>query len=98
MNGSDPLVDTSSDWARSPSSSGIRTRSRHRKRRRSRRASDVRARIRVRMWIACTGALLVMAAVLYLALGRDRGGESGQYLGGSARTVAASTGAVPSGA
>jgi hypothetical protein len=47
------------------------------------------------MWIACTGALLVMAVVLYLALARDRGGESGQHLGGGATTVAASTAAPP---
>ena len=29
------------------------------------------------MWLACTGALLAMAIVIYLAIGRDRGGESG---------------------
>ena len=32
------------------------------------------------MWIACAGALLVMALVIYLAIGRERGGEAGQLL------------------
>jgi hypothetical protein len=29
------------------------------------------------MLLACTGALLAMAIVIYLAIGRERGGESG---------------------
>jgi hypothetical protein len=40
------------------------------------------------MWLACTGALLVMAAVLYLALGRERTGESGHRLEVRAGTTA----------
>jgi hypothetical protein len=42
----------------------------------------------MRMWLACTGALLVMAAVLYLALGHVRPGESGLHLDVAPGTVA----------
>lgn len=40
------------------------------------------------MWLACTGALLVMAIVIYLALGRERAGESGAKLGVAVPSVA----------
>jgi hypothetical protein len=92
LNGKDPLVDSSSEWLQASSSSEHRrSTERHRKRRRARRGggSAVRARIRLRMLLACTGALLAMAIVIYLAIGRERGGESG--LGpavGSGATVA----------
>lgn len=77
VNGKGPLVDPSAEWVRAASSGRHRTTERHRVRRRARRSSAVRAKIRVRMWIACTGALLVMAIVIYLAIGRERGGEAG---------------------
>jgi hypothetical protein len=78
LTGKDPLVDPSSEWLRTPSSSeGRRSGERHRRRRRARHRSDIRAKIRLRMWIACTGALIAMAVVLYLALGRQQPSESG---------------------
>ncbi|HVR01343.1 MAG TPA: hypothetical protein VMT47_04380 [Polyangia bacterium] len=43
----------------------------------------------MRIWLACTGALLVMAIVIYLAIGRERAGESGLRLGGTSGSVAA---------
>lgn len=42
------------------------------------------------MWIACTGALLVMAIVIYLAIGRERGGEAGFRFGPPAAPTVAS--------
>jgi hypothetical protein len=36
--------------------------------------SLVRARIRRNVWLACTGALLVMALGIYFVLGRQAGG------------------------
>jgi hypothetical protein len=75
--GSDPLVDSNPGWPRA----GQRTRTseRHRKRRRSRKAKpDIRAKIRTRMWLACAGALLVMAGALYYALGHQASAESGR--------------------
>jgi hypothetical protein len=70
--------ESSSEWPRPSSSSRLRVTERRRHRRRSRRPNNVRAKIRVRMWVACTGALFLMAVVLYLALGRERpeGGEA----------------------
>jgi hypothetical protein len=88
LNAKDPLVDSSSEWLQSSSSERRRSTERHRKRRRARKVSGGRARIRLRMWLACTGALLVMAIVIYLAIGRERGGESGFRLGvGSGATA-----------
>ncbi|HEV3032433.1 MAG TPA: hypothetical protein VG319_12380 [Polyangia bacterium] len=43
----------------------------------------------MRIWLACTGALLVMAIVIYLAIGRERAGESGLQPGGASGSVAA---------
>jgi hypothetical protein len=100
LNDKDPLVGSSSEWARpssssTSSSSGRRTSERRRRRRRSRKHNDIRAKIRLRIWIACTGALLAMALVLYLALERDRPSESG-HLGGPSGTIAgALLGAAP---
>jgi hypothetical protein len=90
VNGKDPLVASSSEWAVS-SSDRHRSSERHRVRRRARRPNDVRAKIRLRMWLACTGALLVMAIVIYLAIGRERSGESGARLGSALPAVAAAT-------
>jgi hypothetical protein len=42
----------------------------------------------MRMWLACMGALLLMAGVLYLALGRERGSESGHRLDAGPSVVA----------
>jgi hypothetical protein len=89
LNGKDPLVDASSEWLQASSSVHRRATERHRIRRRARRPNNVRSRIRLRMWLACTGALLVMAIVIYLAIGRERGGESGLRLGGASGSVAA---------
>jgi hypothetical protein len=69
-NGRDPLVDTSGDF--SHSSERQRSSERHRVRRRVRLPNVTRTRIRLRMWLACAGALLVMAVGIYLML--DRGG------------------------
>jgi len=82
LNGKDPLVGASSEWLHTQPPERRRTTERHRTRRRSRKANNVRAKIRLRMWLACTGALLLMAGMLYLALGRERPPESGS-LGGS---------------
>jgi hypothetical protein len=90
-NGKDPVVDLSAEWFRA-ASERQRSSERHRVRRRARRPNNIRAKIRVRMWLACTGALLVMAIVIYLALGRERAGESGARLGGAAPSVAALVG------
>jgi hypothetical protein len=81
LNGKDPLVDLSADWVRSASTARHRTAERQRVRRRTRKGSAVRAKIRLRIWIACTGALLVMALVIYLALGSQHAGEAGFQLG-----------------
>jgi hypothetical protein len=88
FNGKDPLVDVSSEWLQS-SSERRRATGRHRIRRRARRLNNVRSRIRMRIWLACTGALLVMAIVIYLAIGRERAGESGLQPGGASGSVAA---------
>jgi hypothetical protein len=45
------------------------------------------------MWLACTGALLVMAIMMYLAMGRERPAESGQDLGGAVHSAPALPGA-----
>jgi hypothetical protein len=81
LNGKDPLVDLSADWVRSASTGRSRTAERQRVRRRTRKGSVVRAKIRLRIWLACTGALLVMALVIYLALGSQHAGEAGFQLG-----------------
>jgi hypothetical protein len=88
FSGKDPLVDASSEWLQS-SAERRRATGRHRIRRRARRPKNVRSKIRVRIWLACTGALLVMAIVIYLALGRERAGESGLRLDGASGSVAA---------
>ena len=88
FNGKDPLVDVSSEWLQS-SSERRRATERHRIRRRARKPNNVRSKIRMRMWLACTGALLVMAIVIYLAIGREHAGESGLRLGGGSGSVAA---------
>ena len=86
---SDPSSSDPSSWSRTPSSERRRTTERHRARRRARRPNDIRAKIRLRIWLACTGALLAMVVMLYLALGRgDRPSESGQRPGGASRPVA----------
>lgn len=77
LNGKDPLVDLSADWVRSASTGRHKTAERQRVRRRTRKGSAVRAKIRLRIWLACTGALLVMALVIYLALGSQHAGEAG---------------------
>ena len=88
LDGKDPVVGSSSEWARPPSSPGRHGERRRHRRRRSRKHNDVRARIRLRIWIACTGALIAMALVLYLALDHERPSESG-HLGGAAGTTVA---------
>ncbi|HVU52721.1 MAG TPA: hypothetical protein VHL80_18700 [Polyangia bacterium] len=78
--------DSAAEWPRHERS---RTSERHRRRRRARKGkSDVRAQIRLRIWIACMGALLVMAGALYYALGHGSGGESGHRLDGRPGAVA----------
>ena len=94
-NGKEPLVELSSEWMRL-SSDRHRSSERHRIRRRARKPNDVRAKIRLRMWLACTGALLVMAIVIYLALGHERPGESGTRTGVVLPAVAAWTGPLRS--
>ena len=37
----------------------------------------IRSKIRLRIWLACAGALLVMALVIYLALGSQHANEAG---------------------
>jgi hypothetical protein len=94
LTGKDPLVDASSEWLRTPSSSeGRHSGERRRRRRRSRKRSDVRAKIRLRMWIAATGALLAMVLALYMALARSPQGESG-FHGIAPTTVAADVAAA----
>ena len=88
LNGKEPLHASSSEWPRSTPSARTRTSERRRVRRRARRPNNIRAKIRVRVWLACTGALLVMAVVLYLALGRERPGESGFRVGAAPATAA----------
>jgi len=58
-------------------------------RRRSRKVNDVRSKIRLRVWLACTGALLVMTIAIYWALERQRSSESSHLLGAPATTIAA---------
>lgn len=95
LTGKDPLVDPSAEWLRAaqsperPRSSGRhRTSGRHRVRRRTRKPSDIRSKIRVRVWLACTGALIVMVLAIYLTLGRGAGGESGQLVGAASDLIA----------
>jgi hypothetical protein len=76
LNGKDPLVDSSAAWAQA-ASGRHRISERHRVRRRARKPDDARARIRVRVWLACTGALLAMAVAIYWALGHERSSEAG---------------------
>jgi cell division septal protein FtsQ len=71
--GKDPLVGRSAEWARSESSDRHRSSERRRVKRRSRSGSAIRARIRVRVWLACIGALLVMLVGIYLALSGGSG-------------------------
>ena len=97
LNGKGPLVDPSAAWVRSATSERHRTTERHRVRRRARKRSAVRSRIRLRMWIACTGALLVMAIVMYLAIGREHPGEAG-FRFGPAPMPAQASGNATSGA
>jgi len=40
------------------------------------------------MWLACAGALLAMAVMMYLAIGRERAGESGLGLGAASTSRA----------
>ncbi|HVX97549.1 MAG TPA: hypothetical protein VHK47_21735 [Polyangia bacterium] len=94
-NGKDPLVDPSSEWLRAaqsperpPASGRHRSSGRHRVRRRTRKPSDIRSKIRVRVWLACTGALIVMVLAIYLALGRGAGGEAGQLVGPPSDVIA----------
>jgi hypothetical protein len=68
LNGKDPLVESSAQWERVDRP---RSAERRRTRRRTRLESHTRARIRLHVWLACTGALLIMAVVLYLTLGHD---------------------------
>jgi hypothetical protein len=90
LNGKDPLVDLSADWVRSVSTGRQRTAERQRVRRRARKPGAVRAKIRFRIWLACTGALLVMALVMYLALGPQHSGEAGFQLGPTPASAGAS--------
>jgi hypothetical protein len=71
--GKDPLVDRSADWARLHEQERHRSSERHRVRRRTRVPNPTRSRIRLRVWLACTGALLVMAIGIFLALGHAAG-------------------------
>jgi hypothetical protein len=96
LNAKPPAVDSSAEWPQAAASSDDeprrderrRSTERHRVRRRSRKPSAVRSKIRLRMWLACTGALLVMAIMLYLAIGREPHRESGfQLVGGAAVTA-----------
>jgi hypothetical protein len=90
LNGKRPSVDPVDPASAWPPSERRRTTERHRARRRARRPNDIRARIRLRIWIACTGALLAMVVALYLALGRgEHPSESGQRPRGASSTVAA---------
>lgn len=90
LNGKDPLVDLSADWVRSASTARHRTAERQRVRRRTRKGSAVRAKIRLRIWLACTGALLIMAVIIYLALGSQHAGEAGFQLGPTPAIASAS--------
>ena len=47
------------------------------------------------MWIACTGALLAMAIVIYLAIGREHPGEAGFRFGPASTPAQASRNAMP---
>jgi hypothetical protein len=89
LNGKDPLVDTTSEWLRVPAAEPRHGTGRHRVRRRARKVNNIRAKIRLRMWLACTGALLMMVIGIYLALGRERPSESGLGLEAGSGTVAA---------
>jgi hypothetical protein len=77
LHGKDPLVDPAADWAQASGAERHRTVERHRRKRRTRSPSAIRARIRLRIWLACTGALLVMVLGIYLMLGREGGGGLG---------------------
>jgi putative protein kinase ArgK-like GTPase of G3E family len=68
LNGNDPLVDAI-DPSRDSDSEQNRRTERRRVRRRTRVVNRVRDKIRVRVWIACTGALIAMALGIYVALG-----------------------------
>jgi len=46
------------------------------------------------MWIACTGALLVMAIVIYLAIGREHPSEAGFRFGPAPAPAQASSNAM----
>ena len=74
LNGKAPPVDASANWTSPSIPERHRTSERHRHRRRARVHSLVRARIRRNVWLACTGALLVMALGIYFVLGRQAGG------------------------
>ena len=90
LKGKDPLVESSAEWMRATSSGRHRMQERHRVRRRARRPNTVRAKIRMRVWLACTGALFVMVLVIYLAIGREHSAEAGYRLGVPAAPTLAS--------
>jgi len=75
FDGKDPLVDASALGPRASDSERNRTTERRRVRRRARVESRTRSKIRLRVWLACTGALLVMALGLWMVLGRDGAGS-----------------------
>jgi hypothetical protein len=54
----------------------------------------VRSKIRFRIWLACTGALLVMALVIYLALGSQHSNEASLQFGPTP-AIAGVSGASP---
>lgn len=56
-------------------------------RRRTRLKSEIRTKIRMRVWMACLGALIVMTAAIYFVLGRE--GASRLRDSGVARSVVA---------
>jgi hypothetical protein len=91
LNGKGPLIDPSADWLRSPATGRHRSpaRERQRVRRRMRLPHTTRSRIRFRVWLACTGALLIMAVVIYLALGHEAPAESSALPHGKTGVAAA---------
>jgi hypothetical protein len=87
LNGKDPLLDESASGLRASERS--RSTERRRVRRRARVENRTQAKIRIRVWLACAGALLVMALVIYYALGREPVSEQGAVPGVGAGTVSA---------
>jgi hypothetical protein len=74
LNGEEPLAEPS---AQREHVDRPRSAERRRTKRRTRLESRTRARIRLHVWIACTGALLIMAVMLYLTLGHDAASGQG---------------------